>query len=172
MTKPGEYLPSIPELGAPCAADPDHRAGLRRRHPQVGWCIGHNRAMNGMEYHKGNELMVTGTDLMVLLGQFTDVDFGEDHLDAAKHEAFFIPAGAVVEVYGLVLHFTPAVHADQGFRTLIILPRTPIRSWASPLGQFRGGPHPGGQEQVADHARGPAPGLSRHLWKNYTVTPI
>lgn len=126
MSKPGEYVPSIPELEQPCALltqiTEQVYGGVT---PQVGWCIGHNRSMNGMEYHKGNELMVTGTDLVVLLGQFTDVCFGEKiTYDAAKHEAFFIPAGAVVEVYGLVLHFSPCtVHADQGFRTLIILPR-------------------------------------------------
>jgi len=92
---------------------------------QVGWCYGRNLQLSGLEYHKGTEVLVAVTDIILLLGHFEDLVWGERiTYDAAQVEAFFVPQGHVVELYPWCLHFAPC-HVDQatGFCALIVLPR-------------------------------------------------
>lgn len=37
-------------------------------------------------------------------------------------EAFFVPAGTVVEMYATTLHYAPCTAAEGGFRCVVILP--------------------------------------------------
>jgi len=92
---------------------------------QVGWCYGRNLQLNGLEYHKGTEVLVAVTDLVLLLGHFEDLAWRERiAYDAAKVEAFFVPEGTMVELYPWCLHFAPChVHEGTGFCALIVLPR-------------------------------------------------
>ncbi len=64
---------------------------------QVGYCNGHNKKMNAMEYHRTSEINVASTDLVLILGRQQDVE-ADDTYDTAKAEAFFVPAGTVIEV--------------------------------------------------------------------------
>ena len=45
-------------------------------------------------------------------------------LDTALVEAFYAPAGAVVEVYATTLHYAPCfTDGTKGFRVAVVLPR-------------------------------------------------
>ena len=89
---------------------------------QVGYCNGHNKKMNAMEYHRTSEINVASTDLVLILGRQQDVE-ADDTYDTAKAEAFFVPAGTVIEVYATTLHYAPCHTQDGGFRCVVILPR-------------------------------------------------
>jgi len=64
---------------------------------QVGWCYGRNLQLGGLEYHKGTEVLVAVTDVILLLGHFDGLVWGERiTYDTAQVEAFFLPQGSVV----------------------------------------------------------------------------
>lgn len=100
---------------------------------QIGWCYGRNSTLDGLEYHKGIEVVVAVTDCVVLLGDQRDIITGKDgaRYTAAKAEAFYCPAGTIVEFHCWCLHFAPIhVKTKTGFLTLVVLPRdtnTPIK---------------------------------------------
>lgn len=92
---------------------------------QVGWCYGRSLQLNGLEYHKGTEVLVAVTDLVLLLGRFEDAVWGKRvTYDASLVEGFFVPQDTAVELYPWCLHFAPChVHRETGFCALIVLPR-------------------------------------------------
>lgn len=64
---------------------------------QVGYCNGHNKKLNALEYHRNSEVNVAATDLVLLLGKQQDIK--EDHTyDTSLVEAFLVPKGTVIEV--------------------------------------------------------------------------
>lgn len=115
------YVPSVEELeAAPEAKEFADRVygGLPI---QIGYCNGHNRKLNAVEYHRNSEINIAVTDMVLMLGWLPDVT--EDFTyDTANIEAFFVPAGKVVEMYGTTLHYAPA-SADGGFKCVVILPK-------------------------------------------------
>ena len=72
---------------------------------QLGYCNGHNTSLNCFEYHRGSELVVAGTPLILLVADLRDVENGS--LDTSKTEAFYIPCGSVVLLYETTLHYAP-----------------------------------------------------------------
>lgn len=88
---------------------------------EIGYCNGKNSSLNGLEYHKGSELDLSCTDMVLLLGHVWDID--ENKYDSSKTEAYFIPEGVMVELYGTTLHFSPCKVIDEGFKSVIILPK-------------------------------------------------
>lgn len=88
---------------------------------QIGVCWGYNRLLNALEYHRASEFNVAVTDMVLLLAQRQDLK--DWTLDADKAEAFFVPKGAVIEVYATSMHFCPCQVSDAGFVCLVILPR-------------------------------------------------
>ena len=51
-------------------------------------------------------------------------DIGADYTyDTSLMEAFLVPAGTVIEVYGTTLHYAPCHVEDGGFRCVVVLPR-------------------------------------------------
>ena len=89
---------------------------------QVGYCNGHNKKLNALEYHRSSEIDIAATELILLLGQQQDIraDFT---YDTAKAEAFFVPAGTAVELYATTLHYAPCQVKESGFRCAIVLPK-------------------------------------------------
>lgn len=120
------YEPSVAALEAPCALNTAVQQGVFGGMPmQVGWCYGHNLRMGALEYHKGIEVIVCLTEVVLLVGDLRDVRFGEAiTYDTRQVAAFFAPEGAVIEFHAWNLHFAP-IHArqGQGFATLVYLPR-------------------------------------------------
>jgi len=92
---------------------------------QVGSCCGGNTRMNGMEYHKGHEIIIALTPLVLFLGYTQDlhIDFtGKWTWDSSQGEFFFIPAGESVELFSTTLHLAPCRVMREDFKSLIILP--------------------------------------------------
>lgn len=89
---------------------------------QCGYCIGHNSFLNAMEYHRNSEINIAVTDLILLLGAQQDIE--EDYTyDTSKVEAYFVPAGKVVELYATTLHYAPCNAGEDGFSAIVILPK-------------------------------------------------
>lgn len=89
---------------------------------QIGYCNGHNRFLNGLEYHRSSEINIAVTDMILLLGRQQDIE--DDYTyDTSKTEAFFVPAGTMIEVYATTLHYAPCGVDGAGFRCVVVLPR-------------------------------------------------
>lgn len=88
---------------------------------EFGYCNGNNSLLNGLEYHKGSEINVAITDLVLLLAHINDIENGK--IDSSKVVGFYIPKGKVIEVYQTTMHFSPCKLADTGFKCIVILPR-------------------------------------------------
>lgn len=116
-----EYVASVPELEALPEAEA-LAAGIYGQMPiQIGYCNGHNRKLNALEYHRDSEVNLAVTDLVLLIGRQQDI--GEDYTyDTSLVEAFFIPAGTLIEVYATTLHYAPCQCSEEGFRCVIVLP--------------------------------------------------
>lgn len=91
---------------------------------QVGWCYGRNLRFDRLEYHKGPETLVAVNDILLFLGLFEDLDWGDRvTYDSSHVEAFFVGQGTAVELCPWCLHLAPChVHEETGFRTLVVLP--------------------------------------------------
>ena len=116
------YVASVPELEAlPEAAM--LADGLYGQMPiQIGYCNGHNRKLNALEYHRDSEVNLAVTDLVLLIGRQQDIT--EDFTyDTSLVEAFLVPAGTLIEVYATTLHYAPCHTEDGGFRCVIVLLR-------------------------------------------------
>ncbi len=88
---------------------------------QVGWVAGHSHKLNALEYHKASEITVAATEMVLLLGRLQDVQDYRSY-DSTLIQAFRLPAGMAVEIYGTTLHFAPLTHDPAGFQAVIILP--------------------------------------------------
>ncbi len=88
---------------------------------QFGYCNGRNDTYNGLEYHKGSEVIVAVTDFMLVLGRLQDME--NNTFDVNNVKVFFVPKGSVVELYQTTLHLSPCKVTDDGFKAIIILPR-------------------------------------------------
>lgn len=88
---------------------------------QIGYCNGNNYLLNAVEYHRDSEVNIAVTDMILILGQEQDIVDGS--YDSAKMEAFLIPAGTVVEVYGTTLHYAPCNVSENGFKAVVVLPK-------------------------------------------------
>jgi len=89
---------------------------------QIGYCNGHNKMLNALEYHRDSEINVAATDAILMLGLLTDVEKDFTY-DTSKVVAFKVPAGTAVEVYATTLHYAPCGVDGNGFRVTIILPK-------------------------------------------------
>ncbi len=90
---------------------------------EIGYCSGHNKMLNALEYHRSSEANVAVTDIILLLGQQSDIT--EDFTyDTAQLEAFFVPAGTAVELYATTLHYVPigTKENDYAFKMGVVLP--------------------------------------------------
>ncbi|MBO5252447.1 MAG: DUF4867 family protein [Clostridia bacterium] len=115
------YVPSLDTLEA-CKSAEDVFYSMYGGMPyQIGYCNGNNYMLNALEYHRDSEVDIAVTDLILLLGAEQDIVDGK--YDTAKVEAFYVPAGTAVEVYGTTLHYAPCNAAENGFKCVIILPK-------------------------------------------------
>ena len=90
---------------------------------EIGYCSGHNKMLNALEYHRSSEANVAVTDIILLLGHQSDIT--EDFTyDTAQLEAFFVPAGPAVELYATTLHYVPigTKENDYAFKMGVVLP--------------------------------------------------
>lgn len=115
------YVPSEPILQNMDvqAAFADHCFGGMPT--QLGWCNGHNRKLNCLEYHRDSEFNLGTEDFILLLAKQDQItDF---MLDTKDVMAFKVPAGVLVEVFATTLHYAPChVNEETGFKVMVALP--------------------------------------------------
>ena len=115
------YEASVPELEASSTAADLRKKTYGEMPIQIGYCNGINYKLNAVEYHKSSEINVAGTDAILILGLLQDIT--DDYTyDTAKMEAFLIPEGCAVELYGTTLHYAPCSVGDGQFKVAIVLP--------------------------------------------------
>ena len=90
---------------------------------QIGYCNGHNKKLNALEYHRCSEINVACTDMVLLLGAQQDIDLDNYTYDTQKVEAFLVPKGAAIEVYATTLHYAPCHVSGEGFSSVVVLSR-------------------------------------------------
>ena len=89
---------------------------------EIGYCNGHNKLLNGLEYHRSSEINVGTKDMILILGLRADVK--EDFTyETKKCEAFLVPAGVPVEIFASTLHYAPCDVDGNGFRCVVVLPK-------------------------------------------------
>lgn len=88
---------------------------------EIGYCNGRNSTLNGLEYHKGSEINVAVTDLVLLLGELGDIE--ENKYNSKKVEAFYISKGTAIQIYETTLHFGPCKTCEEGFKCIVVLPK-------------------------------------------------
>ena len=64
---------------------------------EIGYCNGHNRALNCLEYHRGSEVNAAADDIVLLLALRSEMDGWT--LDTARVKAFLVPAGTAVLLF-------------------------------------------------------------------------
>ena len=115
------YEPSIPEAEALPICEDLSRQVYGEMPIQIGYCNGHNRKLNALEYHRDSEINIAVSDMVLLLAKEEEVE--DDYtLDTSKVKAFFVPAGTMIEVYATTLHYAPCQTSDKGFRCVVVLP--------------------------------------------------
>jgi len=116
------YVPSVVELEE-LAVSKEMEKNLYGQLPiQVGYCNGHNKKLNAVEYHRSSEINIAVTDLILILGRQQNITPDYTY-DSGKMEAFLVPAGTVIEVYATTLHYAPCHAEEGGFRCVVILPK-------------------------------------------------
>ena len=116
------YEPSIAELEALPVAKEIEKVFYGELPIQIGYCNGHNSNLNALEYHRSSEVNVAVTDIILLLGAEQDIE-PDFTYDTSKVEAFLVPAGIGIEVYGTTLHYAPCGVDENGFKAVVVLPK-------------------------------------------------
>ncbi len=116
------YEPSIPEAEALPICEDISRQVYGEMPIQIGYCNGKNHKSDTLEYHRGEELDIAGTDLIVVVGSRKDMD-SMLTFDLARAEAFFVPAGTAIMLYSDTLHYSPCSVGDNAYQCVIVLPR-------------------------------------------------
>ncbi len=123
MTEEVVYVPSVEELEILPEAEMIKNRGFGGLPIQIGYCNGDNNKLNGLEYHRSSEINIAVNDLIVLLGLEKDIEENQTY-DTSLVEAFFVPAGTVLEVYATTLHYAPCTAKGEArFRWVVALPK-------------------------------------------------
>ena len=116
------YVPSVEELEALDVEKDLKNKAFGGLPIEIGYCNGHNKKLNAVEYHRNSEINVAVTDLVLLIGHQQDIE-ADFTYDTANIEAFLIPAGTGIEVYATTLHYAPCHVNESGFQCVVVLPR-------------------------------------------------
>ena len=114
------YLASVDTLEATEAAARIKELVFGTLDTQIGYCYGYSSMLNATEWHFSSELNVAVTPLVLILGKRSDIKNGR--LCSGDMKAFYVSAGAVIEVYATTLHFCPCQVSDGGFGCIVGLP--------------------------------------------------
>ncbi len=128
------YVPSVEELEALPEAESFQNRAFGGLPIQIGYCNGDNCKLNALEYHRSSEINIAVTDMILLLGLQQDIRSDYTY-DTSWAEAFFVPAGTVVEMYATTLHYAPCTAAEGGFRCVVILPMGTNTECTFPIGE-------------------------------------
>lgn len=116
------YQPSEPSLEALPVAQALQDRFYGGMPIQIGYCSGHNGALNCLEYHRDSEINVFATDVVLLVAK--EWELADGTLSTTQVRAFRAPAGTAVELYATTLHYAPCCpRKEDRFQAAIILPR-------------------------------------------------
>ena len=115
------YLPTLEDFEKLDIAETIKNEYYGSMPTQIGYCWGHNTMMNATEWHTSSEINIAVTPLVLILGHIWD--FVDGKIDSGKFKAFYLPAGAAVEVYSTSLHFCPCEVEESGFGCVVGLPK-------------------------------------------------
>lgn len=127
---PVEYVASAPELEALPVFKEFEERFYGQLGAELGYCMGHNDRLNGLEYHRGSEVNIAVTDHIVMVGRQQDIEPGMRY-DTEKVEAFYVTEGMAVEFYATTLHYCACHVKEEGYAHATFLPRdtnTPLES--------------------------------------------
>lgn len=116
------YVASDPDLEATDAKKAFEDSFFGGLPIQVGYCNGNNKLLNAVEYHRCSEINVALYDMILLIGDQRDIQ-DDFTYDTSLIEAYKVPAGVAVEMYGTTLHYAPCTAEGEGFRGIVILPK-------------------------------------------------
>ena len=136
------YKASVPELEAVPLMKNLRRVTFGQMPIQAGYCNGRGFKLNAMEYHKCSEVNFSTTGLVLLLALPEQLDDGK--LNSADVAGFYLPAGILVEIFPLVMHFAPCRISEDGFNCLVVLEK--------------------GTNEALDSVDTSAPGEEKLLW--------
>jgi len=88
---------------------------------QAGMVLGRNSRLNALEYHKSSEIIIAGSDMILLLGRVDDIQSWRSY-DASLLRGYLLREAQAVELLPETLHFAPIMTTPEGFRAGIILP--------------------------------------------------
>lgn len=116
------YEPSVASLEAEPVMEELSRVFYGEMPIQIGYCNGHNKLLNALEYHRDSEINVAATDAVLMLGLVEEL--GEHFTyDTSKVVAFRVPKGVAVELYATTLHYAPCHVEESGFQVAVVLPK-------------------------------------------------
>lgn len=116
------YEPSVESLESLPVKEELSRVIYGEMPIQIGYCNGHNKKLNALEYHRDSEINIAAEDAVLMLGSLQDVE-ADFTYDTSKVEAFLVPAGTAVEIYATTLHYAPCHVEDGGFQVAVVLPK-------------------------------------------------
>jgi hypothetical protein len=116
------YEPSVKELEELTIAKELRLREFGELPIQIGFCNGNNYMLNAVEYHRTSEINIAVTDLILLIGSQLDIEDDYSY-DTSNIEAFLVPAGTAIEIYGTTLHYAPCNAKEDGFRCVVVLPK-------------------------------------------------
>lgn len=116
------YEPSVKELEELKIAEAFTDKVFGEMPIQIGYCNGKNEKLNAVEYHRCSEINIAVTDMILLLGKQQDISEKYTY-STDKIEAFYLPAGTMVELYATTLHYAPCNAKKSGFQCVVILPK-------------------------------------------------
>ena len=114
------YVASMPEMEALPLKKELEQVFYGGMPVEIGYCNGRNSTYNGFEYHKGSEINIAVTDLMLVLSHTWIIKDNTIHVDDA--EVFYSPQGTMIEMYQTTLHLSPCKVRDEGFKAIVVLP--------------------------------------------------
>ncbi len=119
---PVEYVASAPELEALPVFKEFEERFYGQLGAELGYCMGHNDRLNGLEYHRGSEVNIAVTDHIVMVGRQQDIE-PDMRYDTEKVEAFYVTEGMAVEFYATTLHYCACHVKEEGYAHATFLPR-------------------------------------------------
>lgn len=115
------YVPSDPDLESLAIKNTLQREIYGNMPIQIGYCNGNSNKLNALEYHKCPEINIASEDIVLFLGKMELIENAS--YNSKNVEAFLVPKGTMIELYGTTLHFAPCKTTDAGFRTIVVLPK-------------------------------------------------
>lgn len=114
------YSASVDELEQCSIKEELQNRGFGGLPIQIGYVGGVNGKLDCLEYHKSSEFNITLNDIILVLGCVNKIK--DNEFDLKNCEAFFVPGGTGVELYGTTLHYAPFSCDCGGYRTVCVLP--------------------------------------------------